>query len=117
MRFWQRWNEATTEERRTLVKSLVDVVYVDLQKKRVTAIKPTPAFRALFGIGIDTAPDTLVELVPPGEATKDTVGVGGDGGGSNSPSRRSCPGFTSSLVSSLISPGLPQLTELSPASR
>ena len=68
-----------------MVKSLVDVVYVDLQKKRVTAIKPTPAFRALFGIGIDTAPDTLVELVPPGEATKDTVGVGGDGGGSNSP--------------------------------
>ncbi len=30
---------------------------------------------------------------------------GGDGGGSNSPSRRSCPGYATGLVSSLILPG------------
>jgi len=31
--------------------------------------------------------------------------VGGDGGGSNSPSRRSYPVYTTSLVSSFILPG------------
>ena len=50
-------------------------------------------------------------------ATEASVNLGGDGGESNSPSRRDCPGLTTSLVSSLILPGSPQLTELSLASR
>jgi len=98
------WNEATPEERRMLVKSLVELVYVDLQTKRVTAVKPTPAFRALFGAGIDVGPDAPIELQALYKKSKDIVGDGGDGGESNSPSKRSCPGYTTGLVSSLISP-------------
>jgi hypothetical protein len=40
---------------------------------------------------------------------------GGDGGELNSPSKRSCPGYTTGLVSSLISPDSPLLTELKPS--
>jgi len=37
---------------------------------------------------------------------------GGDGGESNSPSKRSCPGYTTDLVSFLILSDSPQLTEV-----
>ena len=57
------WNEATQEERQTLVRSLVESVYVDIKTKRVTAIKPTPAFRALYGMGINSGPDTPIKLM------------------------------------------------------
>jgi len=57
------WNEATTEERRELLKSLVELVYVDIKTKRVTAIKPTPAFRVLYGVGINSGPDTPIKLM------------------------------------------------------
>jgi DNA invertase Pin-like site-specific DNA recombinase len=57
------WNEATTEERRTLLKSLVELVYVDIKTKQVTAIKPTHASRALYGVGINAGPDTPVKLM------------------------------------------------------
>jgi DNA invertase Pin-like site-specific DNA recombinase len=56
------WNEATINERRALLRSLVELVYVDIRTKRVTAIKPTPAFKALYGIGINTGPNTPVKL-------------------------------------------------------
>ncbi len=108
------WNEATPEERRMLVKSLVELVYVDLQTKRVTAVKPTPAFRALFGAGIDVGPNAPIELKA---LQKDIVGVGGDGGESNSPSRGSCPGCTTSLASSFILSDSHLLTKLSQTSR
>ena len=104
------WNEATLEERRMLVKSLVELVYVDLQTKRVTAVKPTPAFRALFGAGIDVGPDAPIELQAlykkskDDKKSKDIVGDGGDGGESNSPSKRSCPGYPTGLFGSLILP-------------
>ena len=45
------------------------------------------------------------------------VWFGGGGGESNSPSKRSYPESTTSLVSSFISPGQPLLTEFSQASR
>ena len=61
------WNEATTEEKRTLLKSVVELVYVDIKTKQVTAIKPTPAYRALYGIGINAGPDTPVKLIFRGE--------------------------------------------------
>jgi hypothetical protein len=64
-----------------LVKSLVELVYVDLETKQVTAIKPTPAFRAMFGKGIDVGKNAPIELHTPDMKSKDTVGVGGDGGG------------------------------------
>ena len=93
-----------------LVKSLIELVYVDVQTKRVTAVKPTPAFRTLFGVGIDVGPSAPIEL----QATynksediksKDVVGDGGGGGELNSPSKRSYPEYTTSLVSSFILPG------------
>ena len=42
---------------------------------------------------------------------------GGDGGESNSPSKRSCSEYTTSLVSSFVLPDQPLLTEFSQASR
>jgi len=42
---------------------------------------------------------------------------GGDGGGLNSPSKRSCPESTTSLVNPLISPARPLMTESGQASR
>ena len=57
------WNEATMDERRSLLKTLVELVYVDIKTKRVTAIKPTPAFRVLYGVGINSGPDTPVKLI------------------------------------------------------
>ncbi len=99
------WNEATTEERRRLVSSLIEMVYVDLKMKHVTAIEPTPAFRTLFGVGIDVGPDAPIELQAPRKEPKDIVGVGGDGGESNSPSKRSYPESATGIVGSLILPG------------
>lgn len=97
------WNEATPDERRRLLGTLIEMVYVDLKTKHVTAVKPTPAFRTLFRTGIDTAPDAPMELVPQGEVTKDIGGDGGGGGGLNSPSRRRLPESATSLASSFIS--------------
>jgi len=57
------WNEATQEEKQTLLRSLVELVYVDIKTKMVTGIKPTPAFRALYGVGINSDPDTPVKLM------------------------------------------------------
>jgi DNA invertase Pin-like site-specific DNA recombinase len=57
------WSEATQEERQLLLRSLVETVYVDIKTKRVTAIKPTPAFRVLYGVGINSGPDTPIKLM------------------------------------------------------
>jgi integrase len=64
-------------------------------------------------LSVVSAPGNTPEI----QATNTMKRFGGDGGESNSPSRRSCPGHTTSLVSSLISSGLPQLTELNRTSR
>jgi PII-like signaling protein len=61
------WSEATTEEKRVLLKSLVELVYVDIKTKTVTGIKPTLAFQALYGLGINAGPDTPVRLMFRGE--------------------------------------------------
>ena len=80
------WNEATLEERRRLVDTLIEKVYVDLETKCVVWLRLAPPFRALFARAIETAPDAPVLLTPSVEQ-RESVGVGGDGGGSNSPSR------------------------------
>ena len=105
------WNEATPEERKRLLGTLIEMVYIDLKTKHVTAVKPTPVFRTLLGNGIDTAEDAPMELLPRGEVSNDTGGDGGGGGGLNSPSRRRLPERTTGVVSSFVSPGQPLLTE------
>jgi hypothetical protein len=81
------------------------MVYVDLKTRRIAALRPTPAFKNLLGKAISAISYGPVELVPPEEASRVIGGVGGDGGELNSPSKRGCPEHTTSLVSSLISPG------------
>ena len=108
------WNEATPDERKRLLGTLIETVYVDLKTKHVTAVKPTPAFKTLFRNGIDSTADVPIELLPIGEVTKDTGGDGGGGGGLNSPSRRRLPESATGLVSSFISPSQPLLTKVWP---
>ena len=93
------WSEATLEERRRLVNTLLEMVYVDLETKQVAALKPTPAFGSLLGKAIKMASDKPVFLTP---FRKGSVGVGGDGGELNSPSKKGYPGYTTSLVNSFI---------------
>ena len=99
------WNEATVDERRRLLRTLIEVAYVDLETRHVTKIKPTLVLRTLFGKGIGIGTDAPIDLLASGEETKDIVGVGGDGGESNSPSRRSDPEYATGIASSLISSG------------
>ena len=75
------WNESTPEERTRLIKPLIEMVYVDMEAKKVTAFKPAPAFRALFNAGMNVSSDAPLELVPYKVVEEDIVGVGGDGGG------------------------------------
>ena len=42
------WNEATPEEQSMLIAPLIERVYLDIHTKRVRAITPAPAFRALL---------------------------------------------------------------------
>ena len=86
------WQEATTEERRRLVGSLIETAFVDLEEKRVAAISPTPAFRTLIGEAIDITPGASIQLIP--VEKQGNVGVGGDGGESNSPSNENLPRYT-----------------------
>jgi hypothetical protein len=82
------WNEATADERKRLVSTLMEMAYVDLITKKVTAIKPTPAFKALFGVGIDASTESPIEPQSLNDKLGDNVGVGGDGGGSRFPCNR-----------------------------
>jgi integrase len=72
-------------------------------EKISTAVEPSPISEAG-----EIKENTAVETVK---------GSGGDGGELNSPSRKSCPEPATSIVSSLVLPDSPQLTELSRASR
>ena len=64
-------------------RSLVELVYVDIKTKMVTGYKPTPAFRALYGVGINSGPDTPLKLEFHEVKLTNIVGLGGDGGGLN----------------------------------
>jgi hypothetical protein len=45
------WEGASVEERRQLLLTMLDGVYVDArEEKRIVALKPKPAFKALFQI-------------------------------------------------------------------
>ena len=83
------------------MSTLIEMVYVDLKARHVTGLRPTPSFGALLGKAIKTVSDKPVFLTP---FKKGDVGVGGDGGESNSPSKRGYPEYPTSLVSSFFSP-------------
>ena len=50
------WQEANLTERRTLLTSMLDAVYVDaVEEKAIVAIRPKPAFQPLFEIATTRA--------------------------------------------------------------
>ncbi|MEL7563252.1 hypothetical protein [Dehalogenimonas sp. 4OHTPN] len=63
------------------MNTLIEMVYVDLETKKVTALIPTLAFGALLDRAMEVAPDKPLFLTP---LKQESVGVGGDGGESNS---------------------------------
>ena len=69
--------------------------------------------------GGENALPAVVENEQPRAAPPPEAGIelGGDGGESNSPSKGSCPGYTTGLASSFILPGEPLLAEFRRASR
>ena len=55
------WQEATLQERRKLLLTMLDGVYIDAKdEKRVVAIKPKPAFRPVFQVATTTAGSDVV---------------------------------------------------------
>ena len=111
------WELASPEDKHALLFSMLEAVYIDLAETRsIVGYNTEELIHPSFSIftrqsGVECEVSSL------GFRICKKLWDGGDGGGSNSPSRRSCPGHATSLVSSLILPGSPQLTELSPASR
>ena len=47
------WGAAKPDERRRLLRTLVEAVHVDLESKRIVGIAPVPAFRKLIESGIE----------------------------------------------------------------
>ncbi len=83
------WLEATADERRALLAPLIDGAFVDVESRRITGIDPKPAFRTLVDAATQRAVDFSAVLLAPREApVQGAYGLGGDGGESNSPSRR-----------------------------
>ena len=44
------WRHATKEERRDMLRLMLDAVYVDLDTKEIVGFKPKPSFLPLFGL-------------------------------------------------------------------
>ena len=66
------WDSANAEERRRLLRPLVESVYVEIGSKRVSGIVPVPAFKTLLESAIERIPGCPGILVDP-----DEVGVTG----------------------------------------
>ena len=82
------WDEATADERRRLVAPIIERVFVDVETKRISGLVPMPGFRTLLGAGMQQdrrsrGGPAAAGILSGGQ----NVGVGGDGGESNSPSR------------------------------
>ena len=61
------WNGATLSERRMLLTTMLDAVYIDLvDAQAIVAIKPKPAFRPLFDI-VDTREGSGVTFIESSE--------------------------------------------------
>ncbi|MFC1919888.1 hypothetical protein ACFLWX_03770, partial [Chloroflexota bacterium] len=44
------WQQATKEEKRDILRLMLDAVYVDMQQKKVVALSPKPPFLPLFNL-------------------------------------------------------------------
>gem|GEM_PF-6314246 len=86
------WSEATADEKGKLLQSVIETVFIDLREKRVLAVRPTPALKALYGKAIGLTRGAKMRLIR--VQKRGNVGVGGDGGESNSPSNENLPGYT-----------------------
>ncbi len=60
------WRGATKEERRDLLRMILDAVYVDMPSAKVVATKPKPAFLPLFNLpeAVTAGPEVLVSGDP-----------------------------------------------------
>ena len=61
------WGEATADERRRLLKTLVEAVYVDIKSRRIVAIAPVPAFVTLLESAIERTAGCPAVLIGPDE--------------------------------------------------
>jgi len=60
------WNEANLTERRALLTSMLDAVYVDtVEGKSIVAIRPKPAFQLLFEIATTREGNDVVLINEP----------------------------------------------------
>jgi hypothetical protein len=57
------WSNAAKEERRDMLRLMLDAVYVDLESAKVVTLKPKPAFLPLFRLDGQTKAGDLA-LVP-----------------------------------------------------
>ena len=117
----QLWEEANASERHDILLTMLDAVFVDtLEEKAVVAIRPKPAFQALFALAT-TQEGSGVILNPPGQLRITHNGQqsvhGGDGGESNSPSKGTPNETATGLVGDCFSPSRPPPTKAHPTSQ
>ena len=61
------WSEATMDERRRLLRTLVETVYVDIGSQKIVGIAPVPVFRTLIESGIGRIAGCPAVLIDPDE--------------------------------------------------
>ena len=61
------WAEATGEERRRLISSMIERVYVDIEFRCIAAITPTPGFRSLLQAAVEQDAQSTCVLVEANE--------------------------------------------------
>ena len=60
------WEEANLAERRTILTSTLDAVYLDaVEEKALVAIRPKPAFRRLFEVAVAREFSNVVSINEP----------------------------------------------------
>jgi site-specific DNA recombinase len=88
------WKEANQEERRKLLLTMLDAVYVDAKKTRpIVTIKPKPPFIPVFQVAVlkeGSSIQLYKQTHPLPRVDMGRVSGGGEGG-SNSPSRKKLP--------------------------
>ena len=66
------WQEADLEERRKLLLSMLDAVYVDMkEEKRIVAIQPKPAFRPIFQVATTREGSGVILIKEPPEDSQE----------------------------------------------